>query len=174
MSSALLARFPDADALLDAARNARNAGYYALDAFSPFAVDGLAETIEMTRSHVRVAMFIGGIAIAGLAYGTEWYSAAIDYPFNSGGRPLNAWPAFMLFPFAIGIFGAAVTGLATLFVQSGLPRLHHVLFSAPGFERVSQDAFILMLETPVTEAAKERAFAWLREAGATDIREIKM
>ena len=88
----------------------------AIDAFTPFAVEGLSEAIGVTRtSHVRVAMFIGGVGTAALAYGIEWYSAVINYPINSGGRPLNSWPAFMLFPFALGILAAAIAGLIALF-----------------------------------------------------------
>lgn len=66
-------------------------------------------------------MFIGGIATAATAYGLEYYSAVINYPYNSGGRPLDAWPAFMLVPFATGILVAAITGFASLLVECGLP-----------------------------------------------------
>jgi Alternative complex III, ActD subunit len=173
MSSVLLAEFQGADALLKCARGAREAGYRTLDAFSPFAIEGLAEAVGVTRSHVRVAMFVGGIGIAALAYWTEWYSAVFNYPINSGGRPLDAWPAFMLFPFAIGILGAAIAGLIALFIQTGLPRLHHALFAVPGFERVSQDAFLLALDSPSNENDRERARDWLEQFGATAIWEVK-
>lgn len=173
MNGVLLAEFPGAEALVRAARRAREAGYRALDAFTPFAVEGLPETIGVTRSHVRVAMFIGGVGIAAMAYGTEWYSAVLNYPINSGGRPLHSWPAFMLFPFAIGIFGAAVAGLITFCVESGLPRLHHQLFSISGFERASQDAFLLALDAPEQPYDLKRARDWLSEVGAVAIWEIK-
>lgn len=173
MNSVLLAQFPDAGPLLQAARKAREAGYRALDAFTPFSVEGLAEAIGAGGSRIRLAMFIGGVTIAALAYATEYFSAVIDYPINSGGRPLNSWPAFMLFPFAIGIFGAAVSGLIALLWQSGLPRLHHALFAVPGFERTSQDAFVLALDCPQADSEKQRARAWLTEAGAVSIWEIK-
>jgi hypothetical protein len=173
MSGVLLAEFPGAETLLDSARKLRHTSYRALDAFTPFAVEGLADAIGGPRSRVRVAMFIGGVAVAALAYGTEWYSAVLDYPINSGGRPLHSWPAFMLFPFAIGIFGAAVAGLIAFFVQSGLPRLNHMLFSVPGFERASQDAFLLALERPSSDSELQSARDWLRAAGATAIWEVK-
>jgi hypothetical protein len=172
MSGLLLAEFPGAAALVDAARNARDAGWHARDAFAPFAVTGLAEAIGVARTHIRLAMFIGGVGIAALAYGTEWYSAVIDYPINSGGRPFHSWPAFMMFPFAIGIFGAAVAGLIALCVEGGLPRLHHQLFPVPGFERVSQDAFMLALDCPDDAGEARRARAWLSDAGAITIWEI--
>ncbi len=173
MSSVLLAEFTGADALLKAAQGTREAGFRTLDAFSPFAVNGLAEAIGGPRSHVRVATFFGGVGIAALAYWTEWYSAVFNYAINSGGRPLNSWPAFMLFPFAIGILGAAIAGLIALLVQSGLPRLHHALFEVPGFERVSQDAFLLALDAPAGEIEMRRAREWLSNVGATAIWEVK-
>lgn len=173
MSRIVLAEFKGGDALVAAAHKAREAGYRAIDAFAPFAVEGLAEALGAKPSHVRVAMFLGGVGVAALAYGTEFYSAAINYPINSGGRPLNAWPAFMLFPFAIGIFAAAVTGLITLFVESGLPRLHHTLFAVEGFERVSQDAFLLAIDPPSVDSEMEETFDWLRENGAIAIWEVK-
>jgi hypothetical protein len=177
MSGLLLAEFSGAHKLLKAARQARAAGLRAIDAFTPFVIDGLAKEIDLEidlpRSHVRVAMFIGGVIVAALAYGTEWYSAVINYPINSGGRPLNAWPAFMLVPFAVGILGAAVTGFITVLVQAGMPSLHHRLFEIPDFGRASQDAFLLALDRPRDVRGLRRARAWLRKSGARAIWEIK-
>ena len=124
----LLARFARGDALAGAAHKARASGYRPVDAFTPFPIDGLAEALETQPPHIRVAMFIGGAGVAALAYALEWYSAVIDYPIDSGGRPLHSWPTFVLFPFAIGILAAAISGLIAFFWQSGLPRLHHPLF----------------------------------------------
>jgi Alternative complex III, ActD subunit len=173
MSRILLAEFPGAEALREAARKTRKSGYRAIDAFAPFAVEGLAEALDAKPSHVRVAMFIGGVGTAAFCYGFEWWISAVNYPINSGGRPLNAWPAFMLFPFAFGIFVAALTGLIMLLVESGLPRLHHTLFAVDGFERVSQDAFLLALDPPPAESEMQGACDWLRDTGATKIWEIK-
>ena len=173
MSGILLAEFKGGEALREAARTARAAGYRAIDAFSPFPVEGLADELDPQTSYVRVAMFIGGMGVAALAYSLEWYSAAIDYPVNSGGRPLNSWPAFMLFPFAIGILAAAIAGLITMFVQSGLPRLHYKLFAIEGFERASQDAFLLALAAPPTEDGRQGARERLRDSGALKIWEVE-
>jgi Alternative complex III, ActD subunit len=173
VSRILFAEFPGAAPLREAARRTREAGYRAIDAFAPFAVEGLAEALEAKPTRVRIAMFIGGVGTAALCYSLEWWTAVINYPINSGGRPLNAWPAFVLFPFAFGIFIAAVAGLTTLFFETGLPRLHHTMFAVDGFERASQDAFLLALDAPPAESDTERACNWLRDAGATRVWEIK-
>ena len=117
-------------------------------------------------------MFIGGVAMAATAYALEYYSAAIAYPYNSGGRPFNAWPALMLVPFATGILLASISGFVAFLIETGLPRLHHPLFAIEGFERASQDRFLLALAAPDDEQARGQLFDWLRETGATAIREV--
>lgn len=170
--SALLAQFPGATPLRDAAMTARNAGYRPIDAFSPFPIEGLAEIVGMPPASLRIAMFGGGVGVALLAYGLEWWTAVADYPINSGGRPLHSWPTFVLFPFAIGILAAAIAGLIAFLLQTGLPRLHHPLFGIDGFERVTQDRFVLALAQPETERERKHVREWLREAGAVQIWEV--
>ncbi|MCB1739025.1 MAG: DUF3341 domain-containing protein [Gammaproteobacteria bacterium] len=148
MSCLLIARFASAEALRAAAHQTRAAGFPALDAFAPFAVDGLAEALGVRRSRVRVAMLVGGLTVAAFAYGIEWYSAVVDYPIVSGGRALHAWPAFLLFPITVGILAAAICGVIAFLVETGMPALHHRCFALPGFDRVSQDGFLLALECP--------------------------
>jgi hypothetical protein len=167
----LLARFAHGDALAGAAHKARASGYRPADAFTPFPIDGLAETLETQPPHIRVAMFIGGAGVAALAYAVEWYRAVLDYPIDSGGRPLHSWPTFVLFPFAIGILAAAISGLIAFFWQSGLPRLHHPLFDADGFERVSQDAFLLAFTAP-DKSDPRKLRTLLRDAGALAVWEM--
>ena len=53
-------------------------------------------------------------------------------------------------------------------MQTGLPRLHHPLFEIEGFERVSQDRFLLAIDPPPNVLAKAEAVHWLKEAGAAE------
>lgn len=173
MPALLLAQFAESARFVEAARRAKRADYRLVDAFTPFPVEAMHELLDRRRSHIRVAMFIGGIAMAALAYGTEYYSAVIGYPYNSGGRPLDAWPAFMLVPFATGILVAAIAGLTTFLIECRLPRLHHALFAVEGFERASQDQFILALERPAQDEELQRALDFFRNAGAVALREVE-
>jgi hypothetical protein len=172
MTGLLLAEFADEKRFVEAARRARSR-YRLVDAYTPFPVEDVFELLERRPSHIRVAMFVGGIAMAALAYGTEYYSAVIDYPYNSGGRPFDAWPTFMLFPFATGILVAALAGFATFLVETGLPRLHDPLFAVAGFERASQDRFVLALERPDADEDRRQAVDLLHGAGAAAIREAE-
>jgi Alternative complex III, ActD subunit len=173
VTSLLLAKFSDSSRFIDAARRARGAHYRLVDAFTPFPVEGINELLEHRASRIRLTMFIGGIVTALFMYGLEYFSAAINYPYNSGGRPLNAWPTFMLVPFATGILVSAVVGFATFLIECGLPRLYEPLFAVEGFERASQDEFVLAIARPDGEEDKRRAIDFLRGVGARVIREVE-
>jgi hypothetical protein len=171
MSAVLIAEFDEADALMAAARASQNAGDRLLDSFSPFPIDGMAELLGATSTRLRLVMALGGLAVAALMLGTEWFSAVIDYPINSGGRPPNSWPAFMLPPFAVGILGAAIAGFIALMWETGLPRLNHPLFDIPDFGEANQTRFLLAL-APHNEADSGPTRERLHAAGAVTIREV--
>ncbi|MGH6725186.1 MAG: DUF3341 domain-containing protein [Pseudolabrys sp.] len=171
MSTVLIAEFNEADALMAAARESRTAGDRVLDAFSPFPIEGMAEFLGVTSTRLRLVMAIGGLGVAGLMYGTEWFSAVIDYPINSGGRPLNSWPVFVLPPFAVGILAAAIAGFIALMWETGLPRLNYPLFEIEDFGQANQTRFLLALAPP-SDGALSIARERLARSGAIAIREV--
>jgi Alternative complex III, ActD subunit len=172
VSTVVIAEFSEADALLAAARAHHASGDRLLDTFSPFPIEGMAELLGATSTRLRLVMAIGGLSVAALMFGTEWFSAVIDYPINSGGRPLNSWLAFMLPPFAVGILAAAIFGFIALMWETGLPRLNHPLFAIEDFERASQNRFVLALLGPENEKGLSSMRQRLKRAGALAIREV--
>ena len=57
----LMAEFLSAEELLEASKNAAEAGYRELDAYSPFPIEGLAEAIGFHRTRLPVLVFFGGL-----------------------------------------------------------------------------------------------------------------
>jgi hypothetical protein len=140
----LLAEFATADDLLAAVRRARQDGY-AVEAYTPFAVDGLADVIGFPRNRVPLVTLIGGIVGGVGGYFLQWYTAVVDYPLNIGGRPLNSWPSFIPITFEMTILGAAFAAVFGMLAMNGLPRLRHPLFDMPDFDLVSRNRFFLCL-----------------------------
>lgn len=173
MTHLVIGSFADPATMKRSAEWAKHARFTLVDAFTPFPVEGIAELLDSTSTRLRVYMFLGGMAFAAAAYGIEGWSAVYNYPIDSGGRALNSWPAFMLFPFAIGIFGAAIAGLLALLLQAGLPRLHHPLFDIDGMARATQDRFLLALAAPADLPERMTLIAWLHEAGAEHVWELE-
>jgi hypothetical protein len=117
-------------------------------------------------------MLAGGLGMAALALALQWYSAVIDYPINSGGRPLNSWPVFLLVPFEVGIFAAALCGVLAFLWSCGLPRLHDPIFAIPGIERATQDRYFLL--TAVQEGdGRPDLRQLLEQAGAVVVTEVR-
>ena len=172
MSSPLLAEFRDPETLSRAVVQVKQARYLALDAFTPYPVEGLAEELAVGTSSIRPVMLAGGLIVAAFAFALQWYSAVINYPINSGGRPLNSWQVFWLVPFEVGVFAAALCGVIALFWSCGLPRLHHPLFEIPGFERATQDRFFLLAAPEANDEATLDLRHLLEAAGAVAVTEV--
>ena len=142
----IMAEFAEPEQLLRAARAAYQAGYRKMDAYSPYAVEGVAEAIGFTKTRVPLIVLLGGICGALTAYGMQWYSAVIDYRLNVGGRPPHSWPAFVPITFELTVLFAAIAGLVGMLALNGLPKPYHPVFNAPEFKLASQTRFFLCIE----------------------------
>ena len=142
----LLAEFDSPEALLEAARQARKAGYRALDAFTPFPVEEMPEILGLREWRIGPAFFLGGIGGLGLTLLGIWY-IIMDYSIDVGGRPLLAWPAFLVVGFELMILGSVVGGVLAMLALNRLPRLHHPVFAAARFSFASDDRFFLCIQS---------------------------
>ena len=170
----LMAEFRTGDALLEAAKRARDDGYCELEAYAPYVVEGIAEAAGVKRSRVPLMALVGGI-VGGLGgYFLQWYSAVIDYPINVGGRPLHSWPSFIPAVFELTILGAALAAVFGMLIANGLPRLHHPIFNAPDFEQVTRNRFFLCLPARDPHYDEKRSRAFLQGLQPMSIAEVPL
>jgi hypothetical protein len=142
----ILAEFDDPDALLAAARQAHDAGYRRMDAYSPFPVEGLAEALDFRDTRVPEIVLTGGIVGGVGGFFMQWFATRIFYPINVGGRPLNSWPAYIPITFELTVLLAAFAALFGMLILNGLPQPYHPVFNAPDFQLASRDRFFLCIE----------------------------
>lgn len=156
----ILAEFRSPEALLAAARAAREAGYRRMDAFSPFPVEGLAEQVGFGFNLLPWLVLLAGFGGAALGFYMEYYGMAISYPIVVAGRPLNSWPAYIPITFELGVLSASIVGLLGMLMLSGLPRPSHPVFYASRFSLATRDRFFLCIEAadPLFNADEARAF----------------
>ena len=142
----LLAEFESPAALVQAVRQARDAGYKKLDAYTPFPVEGLPEALGFHHTKMPMLILIGGILGALSGFGLCYYCAVISYPINVAGRPLNSWPSWIPVTFELTILFASLTAVFGLLALCGLPMPYHPLFHVPRFSRATRDAFFLCIQ----------------------------
>jgi hypothetical protein len=168
----LIAEFRTADALLDAARRARDAGYRELEAYAPYPVEGIAEAVGFRRNRVPLVTLLGGLVGGIGGYFLQWYSAVIDYPINVGGRPLHSWPSFIPPTFELTILGAALGAVFGMLALNGLPRLRHPIFNAPDFEQATRNRFFLCLAARDPDFDFGRGRDFLASLGPLSVGEV--
>ncbi len=142
----VIAEFEQPEQLVAAARRARAEGYRNMDAYTPYAVEGLSQALGMNRTWIPLITLIGGILGGTGGYFMLWYSRVISYPLNIGGRANHAWPAFIPITFEMTVLGASLAAFFGCLLLNKLPQLYHPVFNAPTFELASQTRFFLCVE----------------------------
>jgi hypothetical protein len=141
-----MVEFLTAEEVLAATRAARKAGYRQMDAYSPYAVEGLATELGMRPNRIPYVVLVCGLVGAAVGFFMQYYSMAINYPWNVGGRPLNSWPVFIPITFELMILVGALGAFLSMLFLNGLPHHHHPVFNVPQFARSSRDRFFLCIE----------------------------
>ena len=156
----LVAEFGTAEEVLNAAEQAKFAGYKKMDAFTPYPVHGLSDAIGFRENVMPYMIFVAGLLGIACGFSLLWYTSAIDYPLDVGGKPFNPLPAFMPISFECIVLFSALTATFGMLAMNKLPQPYHSVFNTPGFERASQDRFFLAIESedPNYDAAKTRSF----------------
>ncbi|MEA3212569.1 MAG: hypothetical protein QOE70_5626 [Chthoniobacter sp.] len=169
----LVAEFLEPERLLAAAHAARQAGYKCTDAYAPYPVEGLADALGMRFTGVPLTTLLFGIGGGTTGYAMQLYSAAVDYPLNVGGRPLNSWPAFVPIIFELTVLAAAFGAALSMFAFNGLPRPHHPIFETPFFRERNASRFYLCIEARDRKFREEKTRAFLEEQAPEHVWEVR-
>lgn len=169
----ILGQFATPDALLGAIRRLRQESpSLRLEAYTPYAVEGLSDALGLKRNIVAPATLAGGILGGVGGFLMQWYAAVVSYPVNIGGRPLNSWPMFIPATFELAILGAAVAAVASMLLANGLPRLYHPIFNAPHFNLATRDQYFLCIRTDAAGRDCDAMRHRLMELGAHTVVEV--
>jgi len=142
----LMAEFDDPTALVLAAEHAHDAGYRRMDAYSPFPIPELEHALHAPPSRLPLIVLIGGIAGCLGGFFLQYWAAAIAYPVNVGGRPLNSWPAFIPVTFECTILAASLAAVLGMLALNGLPMPFHPVFNVARFALATRNRFFLCIE----------------------------
>lgn len=156
----VMAEFDNPESLALAAKAARAEGFRVMDAFTPYPIEEISETVVPHHSPVPKLVFLGGLTGALTGFGFQCWTSMIGYPMNIGGRPYYSWPSFIIVTFELTILFAASSAVFGMFFLNKLPMPYHPVFNVERFARASKDRFFLLIESRdlMFDATKTRAF----------------
>jgi hypothetical protein len=168
----LLAEFTTPEAVLQATRQARQNGYQDIEAYAPYSVEGLAEELGLRHTRMPFVVLMGALVGAAAGFFMQYYTMAVDYKFNVGGRPYNSWPVFIPITFEVLVLVSGTAALIGMLFLNGLPRPHHPLFNVAQFARASQDRFFLCIEATDPQFDRQATQDFLARLGPVRVTEV--
>jgi hypothetical protein len=169
----LLAEFASPQELLAAVERTREEGYRAIDAYTPFPIEAISEALGHHGSPLPKIVFIGGIVGTISGFLLQYWTMAIDYPLNIGGRPLNSWPAFIPITFETTILLAALSTVLGMFALNKLPMPYHPVFNVPRFALASRDRYFLSVQATDPKFDLEATRTFLKSLNASEVFEVE-
>ncbi len=176
--------FSGPSALLEAMKKAKAAKYESVDAYSPFPIHGMDDAQGLKRSFLPYITFAFGLTGFITAFALQYWTSAVDWPLNVGGKPLNSWPAFVPIMFELTVLFAGVSTGVGMILINRLPNVTKKSFDA----RLTSDRFALLIETVQWDRSDEEenqkhasfkpfneaeATQFLSSIGAQDVRSVK-
>ena len=136
--------FDDAHSIIPAMEKVRDANYQSFDAYTPFPVHGLEAAQGLKRSPLPFVTLFAGLTGFCCAFALEYWTSAVDWPLNVGGKPLNPWPAFVPILFELTVLFAALSTVGAMFALSGLPNLKKKSFDPS----LTRNRFAIVIDSP--------------------------
>ncbi|MEW6071070.1 MAG: DUF3341 domain-containing protein [Planctomycetota bacterium] len=154
--------------LLGATRAARARGLAIVDAYVPYAVHGLDEAMGLRPSRLPWICFALGVLGAAFKVWFEFWTTAVDWPIDVGGKPWNSLPAFVPVTFEVMVLFAGLSTVLVFFVGRRLLPGRRARLPVPG---VTDDRFALLLEESDAGFDPRAVEALLREHRALQVKE---
>jgi hypothetical protein len=160
--------FRDEADILEVAREARERGLKIVDVYAPYAIHGMDKAMGLAPSRLPWICFLLGLAGAAFKVWFEYWTTAVNWPINVGGKPWNSLPAFVPITFEVMVLFAGISTVIAFFLVGNLfpwrkPRLVH--------PSVTNDRFALVLEETDAAFDPQRVEEMLRRFHAVEVEE---
>ncbi|OFW27516.1 MAG: hypothetical protein A3H27_02490 [Acidobacteria bacterium RIFCSPLOWO2_02_FULL_59_13] len=139
----LVSFFDHEDDILGASRAMREAGLQIADVYTPYAVHGLDKAMGLPASKLPFVCLLLGVLGGAFKVWFEFWTTAVDWPINVGGKPWNSLPAFVPVTFEVMVLFAGVSVvIAFLFISRLWPGKQALLAD----QRITDHRFVLVIE----------------------------
>ncbi len=135
--------FESEEDTLAAVQATRRRGFKIVEVYAPYAVHGVEEAMGLAPSRLPWIVFGLGLLGGALKVWFEFWTTAVDWPINVGGKPFNSLPAFVPVTFEVVVLFAAVGAVLSFFFVCRLFPGKRAVLPVTG---VTDNRFALVLE----------------------------
>lgn len=153
---------------LAAVRDSREHGYRIVDVHAPYAIHGMEDAMGLGPSRIPWVVFALALLGAGLKVWFEFWTTAVDWPVDVGGKPFNSLPAFVPVTFEVMVLFAALGAVISFFAVCKLYPGRKAVLPVP---RVTDDRFAVILEETDSTFDPAGVEALFRRRGAVEVTE---
>lgn len=164
----LIAEFFDESALCEGVKEAAARGAVVFDVCAPYPIPDLQDQVVARSSRLPWLCFGLGVVGAVLKVWFEFWTTAVDWPLNVGGKPWNSLFAFIPVTFEVMVLFAAVSTVAAFLIRQ---RLFPGRSADRGVPTAVRGTFLLALELNDELHDTDSLLKALEEVGAFELRE---
>ncbi len=165
-SRQLLGVFDSEEAILSATKASKEKGYSIVDVFTPYAVHGLDRAMGLKPSRLPWISLLLGLFGATFKVWFEFWTSAVNWAIDVGGKPWNSLPAFVPVTFEMMVLFAGVsTVIAFLIVSKFFPGRKAVM----PYPDVTSHNFVILLEESDAGFDAEEVRQMFESMGAVDV-----
>lgn len=140
---ATVCEFRDVNALVQAAQRLHQHGYTKFDCYTPYPVHGLDRAMGIRRTILPYISFAGGLTGLVTALLLQWWTGAVDYRLNIGGKPFFAIQFSVPVDFELTVLLCAFFTLFGLFHLCRIPTWWHPLQGDESFRHATDDRYVV-------------------------------
>lgn len=165
----VIGEFTDVNELITASEKIRDAGYRAWDVYTPYPVHGLDQAMGVKRSILTYFSFAGLVGGLTSALGLQWWTGAVDYKLNIGGKGFFDWQFSMPLDFELSILGTAIMTVGGLFFLCKLPTWYNGYQDDESFKKATNDTFVIAIDAEDDRFSAEKTQEYLSSLGAKNV-----
>lgn len=161
--------FTSESAILKAANKTREMGFKKFDAISPYPIHGMEEACDIKRSWIPYVTF--GMGMVGLLSGLAltWWTSAVNWALNVGGKPFFSLPAFIPIMFELTVLFAALSSVGALLYACGIPRIDPPVID----KDLTCSKFAIFIPSDDTGYDEKKIQDMFQSLGASDIKKTE-
>jgi hypothetical protein len=164
----VIASFEDEDDILAATNAARESGLRIVDVYAPYAVHGIEKAMGLRASRLTWVCFLAGAVGLGLTLFYQFWTSALDWPINIGGKPYDSLPAFIPIAFEMTVLFAGMGVVLAMFMRCRLWPGKAAVLPAP---RVTDDRFALVVRLDSAAHSAEDVRRLMMRSNVVDFEE---